>query len=102
MTTKGVKEHKGRAKGTPNKKTIWNVPDFLEARGYDLIQEIMDTLTTVDDVEIKLKYQCVLLEYCAAKKKAVEITVEEKAPVSMEVLDAIIPEGKIADVLKLA
>lgn len=43
----GHKKHGGRAKGTPNKTTVW-VLDALKNRGYNYEKELVDALNKRD------------------------------------------------------
>lgn len=64
----------GRQKGTPNKRTAFSVKARLEEMGFDLIGEIMKTIALIDVPRDQAKCYLQLLEYCDAKRKAVEMS----------------------------
>lgn len=87
-------------KGIPNKaarKRI-SVADRLENLNVDLLKEIwieVTQLTGKERVDCLLK----LLEYCAPKMRAVEITEEKEPGATDDDLDKI-PRNKIVELLK--
>ena len=67
-------EGSGRSKGTPNKRTTFNsVSSRLAELGYDLVGEILQDLALILDPYDRVKLHLQLLEYCDARRKAVEL-----------------------------
>lgn len=71
----------GRAKGTPNKRSGFSVSERLKEMGIDLIGEIIREIELIEEPQGKVKCWLQLLEYCDAKRKAIEVmqTDEDKA-----------------------
>jgi hypothetical protein len=64
----------GRSKGTPNKRTTFNsVSSRLEELGYDLVGEILQDLALISNPYDRAKLHLQLLEYCDARRKAIEL-----------------------------
>lgn len=66
----------GRQKGTPNKRHAYSVQERLEQLGIDLVGNIIREIDSMDSPRDKAKCLLQLLEYCDAKRKAVEISGE--------------------------
>jgi hypothetical protein len=64
----------GRPKGSTTRVPYFSVAKRLEERGIDLVQRIMDELAKMDDPEARANVYLKLLEYCDAKRKAVEVS----------------------------
>lgn len=66
----------GRQKGTPNKRTQYSVKERLEELGVDLISEILKCIENVEDDNERAHLYLKLLEYCDAKRKAIEVSTD--------------------------
>ncbi len=64
----------GRKAGTPNKRTMLDVHAKLAAAGVDLIKDILGDIEKIVDPAERASARLKLLEYCAPKLKAVELT----------------------------
>lgn len=71
---KGHPKYGGRKKGTPNKNKVFSVSSRLSEMGIDLIGEILNEIEQLDKPFLKVKCYFQLLEYCDAKRKAIEVT----------------------------
>lgn len=78
------KKYGGRQKGTPNKRTQFSVRERLEELGVDLVGEILKCIENVDDDNDKAHLYLRLLEYCDAKRKAMEVKVEDMNQMTKE------------------
>lgn len=70
------KKYGGRIKGVPNKSTTFSVKQRLEELGVDLIGDIIKEINRIDIPRDKAKCMLQLLEYCDAKRKAIEVSGE--------------------------
>lgn len=74
---KGGAKTGGRAKGTPNRKTV----EFLEALGdFDTVQEAKKLYDTTEDEGIKYNILKEFMKYEFPQRKAVEIANEIELP----------------------
>jgi len=73
------KKYGGRQKGTPNKREAYSVQKRLEEMGFDLIGEILNEIAEMEDPMDRAQCYLRLLEYCDAKRKAIEISGELNA-----------------------
>ncbi len=74
MAAKGCKKNGGRQKGTPNKRAEFSVAERLKEKGYEVVGKILDDIEEITDPRARVKFHLQLLEYCDAKRKAIEIT----------------------------
>lgn len=74
---KGYPKSGGRQPGTPNKRLTYSVERRLQELGVDLISEIIEDLKELDP-HSRVKAKLELLEYCDAKRKAVEVSGDHK------------------------
>ena len=70
------KKYGGRQKGTPNKRGAYSVQSRLEDLGFDLIGQILFEIKRMDEPMEKAQCYLRLLEYCDAKRKAIEMSGE--------------------------
>lgn len=73
----GHKKHGGRKKGTPNKRNVYSVHERLKALGVDLVREILREVNAIEKPFLRAKCYLQLLEYCDAKRKAVELSTDD-------------------------
>lgn len=64
----------GRQKGTPNKRIAFSVHERLKEGGIDLIKDILKDIEEMKNPVDRCKCRLQLLEYCDAKRKAIEMT----------------------------
>lgn len=81
---KGHKRYGGRAKGTPNKNTVFSVSARLTEMGIDLIGNILADIALVQDPRDRTKLNLQLLEYCDAKRKALEVTAIDETQIERD------------------
>lgn len=84
----------GRQKGTPNKRHAYSVQERLEQLGIDLVGDIIKEIQSMDSPRDKAKCLLQLLEYCDAKRKAVEISGElnTDSPLKLELKQKSVKE----------
>lgn len=70
----GGSKHGGRAKGTPNKKTL-ALLERIEQSGKDPVQVMLDLLNDQDPV-LRFQASKELLQYMYPKRKALEVAVD--------------------------
>lgn len=83
----------GRQKGTPNKRSAYAVQTRLEEIGFDLVGEILKEIKLMEDPIDKAQCYLRLLEYCDAKRKAIEVTGQSSNEGQAEVVIIKIPDN---------
>lgn len=78
----------GKQKGTLNKKTVFSVASLLVDKNIDPIEEIMKLLPDLRPHE-QLRAWLELLQYCDAKRKSVEVELQEAESDNEKLFDAI-------------
>lgn len=64
----------GRKPGTPNKRATLDVHGKLAAAGVDVVADILEDIKAILDPAERAAARLKLLEYCAPKLKAVELS----------------------------
>ncbi len=67
----------GRKKGTPNKRSIFSVQDWIEKNNIDLLGDLYREIQAIKSPDAKAKAYFQLLEYCDAKRKAIDPVEDE-------------------------
>lgn len=89
----------GRAAGTPNKRTRFNVAEELEKHGVDLVKEIVARLPQLD-VREQVKTLMALLPYTAARPTWCEPGADDEQQGESRTLVAQLPTEFLIEMLQ--
>lgn len=88
--TKKKQKTGGRTKGTPNKRQGFSVASLLADKNIDPIEEIMKLMLSGElRPNEQLRAWLELLQYCDAKRKAIEVDLPESDKTTDELLDGV-------------
>jgi len=85
----------GRTKGTPNKRQGFSVASLLTEKNIDPIQKILELLPGLEGKD-QLRAWLELLQYCDAKRKAIEVDLPASDKSTDELLDGVARDKIIA------
>lgn len=77
---KGSRKTGGRKKGTPNKSSL-RVEDFLNEKGVNLIDKMLNVAEKTEDLGLKYNVYKELMKYVYPQRKALDMQINNKPDV---------------------